>query len=118
MRNLMLGLAALSLAVPASLALPLQGAVAQRDGYRGDGYRGGYRGDRGDGYRGREWRGRDGRTYCRRSDGTTGLIVGGVGGALLGRTIDTRGDRTAGTVLGAAAGALIGKSIDSGRRCQ
>ncbi len=68
----------------------------------------------------KEWRGQDGRTYCRRTDGTTGLIVGGVGGALLGRTIDTSGDRTLGTLGGAAAGALLGREIDragSKRRC-
>jgi len=69
----------------------------------------------------REWRGKDGRTYCRRNDGTTGLIVGGVGGALLGRTIDTRGDRTLGTLGGAAAGALLGREVErstSRRRCR
>jgi uncharacterized protein YcfJ len=68
----------------------------------------------------KEWRGRDGRMYCRRTDGATGLIVGGIGGALLGRTIDTSGDRTLGTLGGAAAGALLGREIDregSKRRC-
>jgi hypothetical protein len=39
----------------------------------------------------KEWRGKDGRLYCRRTDGATDLIIGGVGGALLGRTTDTRG---------------------------
>jgi len=66
----------------------------------------------------RVWRGRDGHTYCRRSDGTTGLIVGAAAGALLGREIDSRGDRTLGTILGGAAGALLGKSVDSGTRCR
>lgn len=68
----------------------------------------------------KEWRGKDGRTYCRRTNGTTGLIVGGVGGALLGRTIDTSGDRTLGTLGGAALGALAGREIDregSKRKC-
>ncbi len=68
----------------------------------------------------KEWRGKDGRLYCRRTDGTTGLIVGGIGGALLGRTIDTQGDRTLGTLGGAAAGALLGREIDregSKRKC-
>ncbi|MGE5722714.1 MAG: hypothetical protein ACM3YM_09650, partial [Sphingomonadales bacterium] len=32
----------------------------------------------------RIYRGRDGRYYCRRSDGTTGLIVGGIAGGVLG----------------------------------
>jgi uncharacterized protein YcfJ len=68
----------------------------------------------------REWDGRDGQRYCTRNNGTTGLIVGGVGGALLGRAIDTRGDRTVGTLGGAALGALAGREIDRGgsRRCR
>lgn len=66
----------------------------------------------------REWRGKDGRTYCRKSDGTTGLVVGAAGGALLGRAIDTRGERATGTILGAAAGALIGREVASKRRCR
>lgn len=67
----------------------------------------------------REWRGKDGRTYCRRKNGTTGLIVGGAVGALAGRAIDTRGDRATGTIIGAAGGALLGREIDKGpRRCR
>lgn len=58
------------------------------------------------------WRGNDGRWRCRRPDGTTGLVVGAVGGALLGRTIDTRGDRSVGTLLGAIGGGLLGREID------
>jgi len=72
-------------------------------------------------YDGPTWRGRDGRTYCRRSNGTTGLIVGGAAGALAGRAIDTRGERTTGTVLGAAVGALLGREVQRGRssrRCR
>jgi hypothetical protein len=99
MRTIMLSLAAASLAVPAVVAFPASQAEA-RD------------------YRYKEWRGRDGRMYCRKSDGTVGLVVGGVAGALVGRSIDTRGDRATGTIVGAAAGALIGKEIDSKRRCR
>ena len=66
----------------------------------------------------RVWRGDDGRTYCRKRDGTTGLIIGGAAGALLGREIDKHGDRTLGTVLGAAAGALLGKEVAGGTRCR
>ena len=67
----------------------------------------------------RHWQGEDGRHYCRKPNGTTGLLVGGVAGALVGRTIDTRGDRTAGTVLGAVGGALIGREIErSAARCR
>ena len=66
----------------------------------------------------RVWRGDDGRTYCRKKDGTTGLIIGGAAGALLGREIDKHGDRSLGTILGAAAGALIGKELTDGVRCR
>lgn len=104
MRNLMLALGAASLVVPAAVAFPTSKAEAQskRSKYR-------------------EWRGRDGRSYCRKPDGTTGLLVGGVAGALVGRSVDTRGDRTLGTLLGAGAGALAGREIDRGgskRRCR
>ena len=67
----------------------------------------------------RVWQGRDGRYYCERENGTTGLIIGAAGGALLGRTIDTRGDRTVGTLLGGALGAVLGREIDrGGARCR
>jgi len=67
----------------------------------------------------RYWRGNNGRYYCRKPNGTTGLLIGGVAGALIGRSIDTRGDRAVGTVLGAAAGALAGRAIDrGGARCR
>jgi uncharacterized protein YcfJ len=67
----------------------------------------------------RVWRGRDGRYYCQRSNGTTGLVIGAAGGALLGREIDGGRDRTTGTVLGAAVGALLGREIDrGGARCR
>ena len=56
--------------------------------------------------------------HCRRGSGTTGLIVGGAAGALLGREVDRYGDRLPGTIIGGAAGALIGREIDrGGRRC-
>jgi hypothetical protein len=66
----------------------------------------------------REWRGKDGRLHCRRRDGTIGLVIGGVGGALVGRAIDTRGDRAVGTVVGAGAGALIGREVARKRSCR
>jgi len=65
------------------------------------------------------WRGNDGQYYCRRDNGTTGLIVGAAAGALLGREVDGGRDRTLGTILGAAGGALIGRAIDRGEvRCR
>ena len=106
MKKFMLALGAVSLLAPASLVLPLPGAKVEAKSKR---------------YKYREWRGRDGRYYCRKSNGTTGLIIGGAAGALAGRAIDTRGDRTIGTLGGAAAGALLGREIDRGgskRRCR
>lgn len=66
------------------------------------------------------WRGSDGRTYCKRSDGTTGLIVGGAAGFLAGRAVDRHGERTTGSVLGGALGALLGRHAEKslGRRCR
>jgi uncharacterized protein YcfJ len=70
-------------------------------------------------YDGKVWRDSSGRLRCKRPNGTTGLIVGAAGGALIGRAIDTRGERATGTILGAAAGALVGREIDRGRyRCR
>ena len=67
----------------------------------------------------RVYRGGDGRYYCKRNDGTTGLIIGAAGGALLGRMVDTDGDRLLGTLLGGAGGALLGREIDRGDvRCR
>lgn len=58
------------------------------------------------------YRGSDGRYYCKRSDGTTGLIVGAASGGLLGNIIDGGRHRAAGTLIGGALGALAGKSIE------
>jgi hypothetical protein len=62
----------------------------------------------------RIYRGSDNRYYCRRDDGTTGLIVGGISGGVLGGIIAPSGSRTLGTIIGAGAGAIIGKAIDDG----
>ena len=66
------------------------------------------------------WRGSDGRMYCKRPNGTTGLIVGGAAGVLAGRGVDTRGNRTTGTVLGGAIGALLGRQVERNmaKRCR
>ena len=98
MQRIMLALAATSLAVPV-----IDAPAAARGGY----------------YTGKTWRDSHGRVRCRRPNGTTGLIVGAAGGALLGRAVDTHGERATGTILGAAAGALIGRSVErGGRRCR
>ncbi|MBC2665927.1 glycine zipper 2TM domain-containing protein [Novosphingobium flavum] len=67
----------------------------------------------------RIYRGRDGRYYCRRSDGTTGLIVGGIAGGIIGNIIAPGDSKTLGTVIGAIGGAAVGAAADSGStRCQ
>ncbi len=58
------------------------------------------------------WRGSDGRTYCKRPNGTTGVIVGGAAGVLAGRAFDRNGNRTTGSVLGGAIGALLGRHAE------
>lgn len=60
----------------------------------------------------RIYRGDNGRYYCRRSDGTTGLIIGGISGALVGNLLDNGRSSLLGTLIGGAGGALLGQSID------
>lgn len=106
MRTFILALSAASVVIPATMIAPAGPAEARRHRH----------------YEPRVYQGRDGRTYCRHSDGTTGLIVGGVGGALLGNSIAGRGDKTLGAVLGGVAGAFGGRAIDrastADRRCR
>jgi hypothetical protein len=66
------------------------------------------------------YRGSDGRYYCKRNDGTTGLVVGAAAGGILGNVVDGGHNRVAGTLIGGALGALAGKSIDqnSDIRCR
>jgi len=69
----------------------------------------------------RVYRGSDGRYYCERSDGTTGLIVGAAAGGLFGNVLDGGRHRTAGTLFGGALGALLGREVErnnSGVRCR
>jgi len=96
-------------------------------GYSDDRYEGGYDPSRyyrpGPSYQPRAlsadervYRGSDGRYYCKRNDGTTGLIVGAAGGALLGNVIDGGHSRTVGTLLGGAIGALAGRSVEQSNK--
>lgn len=62
----------------------------------------------------RIYRGSDNRYYCERDDGTTGLIIGGMAGGVLGQVIAPGGSKTLGAILGAGAGAIIGRAIDKG----
>ena len=48
--------------------------------------------------------------YCRYSSGTTGLVAGGVGGALVGHSV--LGHGALGTIGGAVGGAFAGRAID------
>lgn len=106
MRTFLLALSAASLAIPATMALPVDKAEARKHRRY---------------YAPRVYTSSDGRRYCRHSDGTTGLIAGGVGGALLGNSLAGGGDKTLGTVLGGVAGAFGGRAIDrtltADRRC-
>lgn len=89
-------------------------------GYHADNYYrdGSYYADRRLSYDDRIYRGQDGRYYCRRDDGTTGLIIGAGVGAVLGNQINLGGSQTVRTIIGGAAGALIGREIDrGGMRC-
>ena len=100
MRKLMLALAVTTATVPV-LEAPAEAHRTRYQHYHDNGrayYNNGYR--------------------CRRGNGTTGLILGGAAGALLGRAIDGGRNRTLGTVAGAAGGALLGREIQrSSRRC-
>ncbi|MEP9400687.1 glycine zipper 2TM domain-containing protein [Sphingomonas silueang] len=63
--------------------------------------------------------GQDGRYYCRRNDGTTGLIVGGIAGGVLGSAIAPGGSGLLGALIGGAAGAAGGQAIDRNNvRCR
>lgn len=111
MRKLTLAIAAATLSVPAAMSFA-EPAEAQRGYY-----------DRYGNYVGPTWRGSDGRYRCRRSNGTTGLLIGGAAGALIGNQVAGRGDRLLGTVIGGGVGALIGREVDreitrSRRRCR
>jgi len=67
----------------------------------------------------RVWRGHDGRYYCRKDNGTTGLLIGAAVGGLVGHEVAGYGDRALGAILGAAGGGLLGRAIDKGNtRCR
>lgn len=122
--NLLAALAVATLAVPVTVA-PVEAQRRDRD-YRWHGddrnwepsrdyRRGNYR-ERRLSRNDQIYRGQDGRTYCRRNDGTTGLVIGAVGGGVLGNLV---GGGTLGTLLGAGGGALLGRQVDRGKvRCR
>lgn len=85
-----------------------------QNAYNADSYYrdGRYYQDRRLGSNDRVYRGQNGQYYCRRPDGTTGLIIGGIGGGVLGNIIAPGGSNTLGTIIGAIAGGLGGRAID------
>ena len=91
MRKIIMSLAVASLAIPATFVFPVDQAQAKKHVRH---------------YQGRSY------TYarCRHSPGTTGLIAGGVGGAVLGDSVIGHGPL--GAIVGAGAGALGGRAID------
>ena len=82
---------AISGAVIAALAVGALATPTSAQSYRGDSYGNG----------------------CRtRSDGTTGAVIGGIAGALLGSNLASHhGGRAGGAALGGVAGAVLGNSI-------
>ncbi|MGR6330746.1 hypothetical protein ACU5AX_16920 [Sphingomonas sp. XXL09] len=100
MRNLLLALSAVSLTIPASFVVPTSAAQARHHRH----YERGYHHVR----------------RCTHSGGTTGLVAGGVGGALVGNSI--LGHGALGTIGGAVGGALAGRAVDrtitAHRRCR
>jgi len=111
MRKLILAVSATAMAVPATFVVPIDSpAQAQSRYYDSNGN-----------YVGPVWRDSRGRYHCRRGNGTTGLIVGGAAGALVGRALDGGRNHATGTIVGAVAGALVGREVQrsqQARRCQ
>jgi hypothetical protein len=91
-RKMLIGLTALSMSLPVAIAP----ADAQSQ-YRGRTHRHHYVAHR-----------------CHRHGGTTGALIGGGAGALVGSAV-THG--IAGPIIGAAGGALLGRHIERHRRC-
>ena len=98
--------AIIAAAAAATLALPTVAEANHRDRYDDNGrYERSYdRYDDRDDYRG-----------ARRCKGTTGTIVGGAAGAILGRSVTRDRYRgrsgTTGTIVGGALGALAGRAV-------
>ena len=93
MRKIIATLSAFAMAVPVVATFAPAEAQAQSRYYKGTSYsRARYR------------------QVCRRSPGTTGLVAGGVGGAVLGNKVI--GGGLLGTAAGAVGGAFAGRAID------
>jgi hypothetical protein len=126
MKTSMLSLLAAATLASGLSAVPAAAQYYDRDDYgydRRDDRRDDRRYDRRDRYESRHYdRRHDGRRYddryyddrrCR--SGTTGAVVGGAAGVLIGRDLaGRRGDRTAGAIIGGVIGALGGRAIERG----
>lgn len=94
MRKMIYTLAAFAVAVPVGVAFPTESAQAQSSRY----------------YKGTNYSKARYIQKCRRSSGTTGLVGGGVAGAVVGSEVI--GGGLLGTAAGAVGGALAGRAID------
>ena len=92
MRKLILSAAALAVAMPVAVTFSTDDASAQT-------------------YRGRSY------VRCKKHGGTTGAVLGGVGGALLGSAVGGTGATIAGAGLGALGGRAINRS-ENKRKCK
>ena len=108
MRKLILAVSATAMAIPATFVVPIDTAAQAQSRYY----------DRDGNYVGPVWRDRNGRYHCRRGNGTTGLIVGGAAGALVGRALDGGRNHATGTIVGAVAGALVGREVQRSQRAR
>ena len=93
MRRIILGLTAIATAIPA-VSLPVDAVAKTRHHYTSTA----------------TTQAPPHKRECRKSSGTTGLIAGGVGGAVIGRKVI--GGGLAGAAVGAVGGALAGRAID------
>lgn len=102
MRNFLLALSAASLIAPVAMTAAPTQAEARKKHYKPRVYT------------------RNGKTYCRHSDGTTGLIAGAAGGAVVGSKVIGGGllGVAAGAVGGAFAGRAIDRTITADKRCR
>ncbi|MDF7774447.1 hypothetical protein P1X14_04245 [Sphingomonas sp. AOB5] len=60
----------------------------------------------------RVYRGRDGSYYCRRPDGTAGLLTGAIDGYMLGDAIKAGHSRTVGTLVADYVAKIEGQAYD------
>jgi len=110
--------ALMSVAVAAPAMLPTAATAQRYDDRRDNNDRRDRRYDNDRRGNDRNWRGDDrnwdpSNSYrdCKRNDGTTGLVIGALGGGALANLI---GGGTLGTLAGAGGGALLGRSVDRG----